>query len=166
MKLLEPTLLEEIGLVANAKGFHTKIVRFRTAQLYTQNKFNLLREESEGYSKLIVLFAEYNINGVIDPHGLAKNVLALIGTFDLDPNRVIDIFLDAFESRPLIQAFDALIKEFKLSSISTYLGLKFQRIYEAEQSNSKSSIPLARAAAVLISNEFVRLEELYPFVFR
>lgn len=78
---------------------------------YKQNKFNLLREESEGYSKLT---AEITSN-LGPPHSAStglpsepleaiearalptwERALSLIGYFDLDPNRVLDIILDVF----------------------------------------------------------------------
>lgn len=76
---------------------------------YKQNKFNLLREQSEGYSKLT---AELT-SSLSPPHNAAtgypiepyasiedrarpvwEKVISLIGYFDLDPNRALDIILD------------------------------------------------------------------------
>jgi THO complex subunit 2 len=76
---------------------------------YKQNKFNLLREQSEGYSKLT---AELTSN-LSAPHNPAtgyptesyasiedrarpvwEKVISLIGYFDLDPNRALDVILD------------------------------------------------------------------------
>jgi THO complex subunit 2 len=76
---------------------------------YKQNKFNLLREQSEGYSKLT---AELT-SSLCPPHNPAtgyptesyasiedrarpvwEKVISLIGYFDLDPNRALDIILD------------------------------------------------------------------------
>lgn len=76
---------------------------------YKQNKFNLLREQSEGYSKLMV-----ELTGNFGPpHSpqtgrpiesyraieerakpVWEKVISLIGYFDLDPNRALDIILD------------------------------------------------------------------------
>lgn len=78
---------------------------------YKQNKFNLLREQSEGYSKLTteltsnlgparspVEGAPVEPQGALDARaGLAwERVVGLIGYFDLDPNRALDIILDVF----------------------------------------------------------------------
>jgi THO complex subunit 2 len=76
---------------------------------YKQNKLNLLREQSEGYSKLT---AELT-SSLSPPHNPAtgyptepyttiedrarpvwEKVISLIGYFDLDPNRALDIILD------------------------------------------------------------------------
>ena len=40
-------------LLLSQEAFHKMEVRVRTKLYFTQQKFNLLREESEGYSKII-----------------------------------------------------------------------------------------------------------------
>ena len=80
---------------------------------YKQYKFNLLREQSEGFSKLITEV----ISALPSPHSPAtalpldpstifpervqpiwKRILSLIGYFDLDPNRALDVILDLFSA--------------------------------------------------------------------
>ena len=78
---------------------------------YKQNKFNLLREQSEGYSKLTTELTSSigPAHSVIDGHPMEslsaieararpawERVVGLIGYFDLDPNRALDIILDVF----------------------------------------------------------------------
>jgi len=46
--------LEAAGLIKSSNDAKNKLQRLRTNKFYAQQKFNLLREESEGYSKLIV----------------------------------------------------------------------------------------------------------------
>lgn len=89
-----------------------------TRALYTQQKYNLLREESEGYSKLITELAELPPvpSSAAPPSGMpaglstatraratadevVANVRSLIGYFELDPNRVLDLVLEALEVR-------------------------------------------------------------------
>jgi THO complex subunit 2 len=63
------------------------------------NRYNILREANEGYAKLITLLG----SGVLRPAGLPAfmtELKALIGTFELDPNRVVDLVLDAWEQQP------------------------------------------------------------------
>lgn len=91
-------------------------VRTRTALYYKQQKFNLLREESEGYAKLAVEL----VSNLGPPHspetGLAVEsdkarsrraktvvdaIANLIGNFDLDPDRCLDVVLDMFEDHLL-----------------------------------------------------------------
>jgi THO complex subunit 2 len=76
---------------------------------YKQNKFNLLREQSEGYSKLMVELSSslgpshssqdgrpVESYSVIEERArpVWEKVVSLIGYFDLDPNRALDIILD------------------------------------------------------------------------
>jgi THO complex subunit 2 len=81
----------------------------RIATSYKQNKFNLLREQSEGYSKLTAELTSslslphspttgYPTESYASIEDRARpvweKVISLIGYFDLDPNRALDIILD------------------------------------------------------------------------
>lgn len=76
---------------------------------YKQNKFNLLREQSEGYSKLTAELTSSlgpshspvtgrpieSYKAIADrARPVWERVISLIGYFDLDPNRALDIILD------------------------------------------------------------------------
>lgn len=126
-------LLVSVGLVKDETAFNKKGIRINTANLYKQQKFNLLREENEGYSGLISellggmgppVTALYDIpfdeihNWQTAPtriveqesprdrnrraRNVMRNISALIGYFDLDPNRVLDIILDVFSSNVVL----------------------------------------------------------------
>lgn len=127
------SLVAGVGLISDKPSFDKKEVRARTGLLYVsllspplfnsriyclcrsykQNKFNLLREQSEGFSKLITEV----ISALPPPHSPAtglpldlssitpervrpiwKRILSLIGYFDLDPNRALDVILDLFSA--------------------------------------------------------------------
>lgn len=122
-------MLTAIGLLTDDASFNKKGVRINTSNLYKQQKFNLLREENEGYSGLInellggmgpEVIALYDVP-FDKPHdwysaaarvveqeraeqrnrrarGVMRNISALIGYFDLDPSRVLDMILDVFAS--------------------------------------------------------------------
>lgn len=127
---LEGPLLVSLKIITDELLFSRKDVRLNTALYYKQSRFNLLREENEGYAALINAL----INGMGPPilpvysskakekastlllgpddihvveqetaeqrNSRAKKVMenlsALIGYFDLDPTRVLDIILDIF----------------------------------------------------------------------
>ncbi|KAI0776038.1 transcription factor/nuclear export subunit protein 2-domain-containing protein [Trametes elegans] len=108
---LDLTLLASVGLVGDKVAFERKEIRTRTGLFYKQNKFNLLREESEGYSKLTAELTSslgpshspstgYPTEPLKVIEARARptweRTLGLIGYFDLDPNRVLDIILDVF----------------------------------------------------------------------
>lgn len=75
---------------------------------YKQNKFNLIREANEGFSKLIVELVVYHNEPVL----VVEKIKSLIGYFDLDPNRVIDLILDVLELR--LEKSEHFIKLLKL----------------------------------------------------
>ena len=75
---------------------------------YKQNKFNLIREANEGFSKLIVELVVYHNEPVL----VVEKIKSLIGYFDLDPNRVIDLILDVMELR--LEKSEHFIKLLKL----------------------------------------------------
>ncbi|KAI0693806.1 transcription factor/nuclear export subunit protein 2-domain-containing protein [Cytidiella melzeri] len=108
---LELALIHAAGLIADDQAFSKKEIRMRTALFYKQNKFNLLREQSEGYSKLTTELTSSvgPAHSVIDGYPMEslsavqararpawERVVGLVGYFDLDPNRALDIILDVF----------------------------------------------------------------------
>ncbi|KAH7074426.1 transcription factor/nuclear export subunit protein 2-domain-containing protein [Paraphoma chrysanthemicola] len=94
---LESDLLGSLGLVRDSFG--KMAVRKATHALYRQSNYNLLREETEGYSKLMT---EYFTTVQSKPptresiNQTYQRVNALIGAFDLDIGRVLDVTLDVF----------------------------------------------------------------------
>ena len=95
--LLDEKLLMALRIVRGT--FDRMGIRHSTNVLYRQSGFNLLREESEGYSKLMTEFFTVTHNFKPDKDTVEKTwekVKALIGAFDLDVGRVLDITLDAF----------------------------------------------------------------------
>ncbi|TRM68443.1 transcription factor/nuclear export subunit protein 2-domain-containing protein [Schizophyllum amplum] len=108
---LDSPILHRIGLIADTKAFTKKEVRMRTGLFYKQHKFNLLREQSEGFSKLTTEItaalgpshSPQDGRPTESPEDLQKRVkpiwrklISLIGYFDLDPNRALDVILDIF----------------------------------------------------------------------
>lgn len=125
MERLSDETLEQLSLISSHIQTRTRYVRIKTRLFYKQQKFNLLREESEGYAKLIIDLSSM-------PVGSAKasinHVRSLIGYFDLDPNRVLDIILDVFEiRRDAVALFIELLHLFEpdLVDLAHILGHKF-----------------------------------------
>jgi hypothetical protein len=54
-KLLDEELLDLTGFI-NAHMFTKRMTKINTDQVYRQHKYNLLHEETEGYSKVKTLF--------------------------------------------------------------------------------------------------------------
>jgi len=105
VELLDKSILQDADIISNSQVLATRSARINTGLLYKQQKFNLLREENEGYAKLSHEFnlalSELPKGGLVDGFEIAAKsgelltvVNALIGYFELDPNRVFDNILD------------------------------------------------------------------------
>jgi THO complex subunit 2 len=109
--ILSPENLEKLELLPTTlrprtpAALNSLSVKRNTALFYKQNKFNLLREASEGYAKLIDYLCSRAV--IVSPHDpdtdnrrhwraekTMKTINMLIGQFDLAPPRVLDIILD------------------------------------------------------------------------
>ena len=93
----EHQLLEGLGFVK--ASFHQMATRYSTGVLYKQTTYNLLREDTEGYAKLIseyYLAAERGSPTAELVMEAFEKVKSLIGAFNLDPGRTLDVTLDVF----------------------------------------------------------------------
>ncbi len=181
MEVSEGDFLEWAGLIVNYKdGFRKKEIRSNTRHVYTQRKFNLLREESEGYSKLVTLLNQVGA-GALTPgprvDAAVDEIKSLIGYFDLDPNRTCSLVLDAFAVQAHNDAFVELItKLFSAAAVTQLLGFQFSarsvvnaaeavvenQVVENQVEKSPEILPtgLYTAAAKLINAGIVQLDAL------
>ncbi|KAK6168365.1 hypothetical protein SNE40_020916 [Patella caerulea] len=154
--------LEIVGIIQSKQLFQQKYVKTKTRLYYKQQKFNLLREESEGYSKLV---SELNqeITEKVTPVQVLENIKSLIGCFDLDPNRVLDIMLEAFECNlesecfyiPLLRAYMT-----DKSTLCQVMGFRFHFYQPTQGIETPSS--LYKVTALLLKHELLNLNDLYP----
>ncbi|KAL8314868.1 hypothetical protein RB593_008457 [Gaeumannomyces tritici] len=98
-ELLDQSLLIELGLLRD--NFVKRGNQHATNTVYRQAAHNLLREETEGFSKLTAeLYLSLKYEDVDlsweAAHQTFEKVKRLIGTFDLAVARVLDITLDVF----------------------------------------------------------------------
>ncbi|KAL2854631.1 transcription factor/nuclear export subunit protein 2-domain-containing protein [Aspergillus pseudodeflectus] len=113
---LETPLLQLLGLVRDT--YARMNIRKQTNLLYRQSNYNLLREESEGYSKLLTeLFTTSNneppSSEVVED--TFERVKAMIGAFDMDVGRVLDVTLDVFAA-VLVKQYRFFVKLLRASS--------------------------------------------------
>ncbi|GFP83588.1 THO complex subunit 2 [Phtheirospermum japonicum] len=157
----EEFLWESEMIKIKAADLKSKEVRVNTRLLYQQTKFNLLREESEGYAKLVTLLCQVpeasNENASAATVGIIKS---LIGHFDLDPNRVFDIVLECFEIQLDNSIFVDLIPIFPKSHASQVLGFKFQ-YFQRIDINTPVPIGLYQLTALLVKKEFIDVDSIY-----
>jgi hypothetical protein len=117
-------LLAGANVIKDEKMHTKKMSRILTNLVYKQQKYNLLREETEGYSKLAVILCSIpSYPEDVSQH--VRQVLSLIGHFELDPNRALDVILDAFEEQIWNLSFIKLIQQFSKQNIPHILGFKF-----------------------------------------
>ncbi|XP_029463722.1 THO complex subunit 2 [Rhinatrema bivittatum] len=159
---LDPETLESLGLIKQSQQFNQKSVKIKTKLFYKQQKFNLLREENEGYAKLTAELGQ-DLSGNITSDLILENIKSLIGCFNLDPNRVLDIILEVYECRPdhddffvpLIESYMCMCEPQTLCHI---LGFKF-RFYQEPSGETPTS--LYRVAAILLQHNLIELDDLY-----
>ncbi|KAI0426118.1 transcription factor/nuclear export subunit protein 2-domain-containing protein [Xylaria sp. FL1042] len=103
-EVLDAPALQQLGLIRD--NFVKLGIKYATNQLYRQANYNLLREETEGYSKLAAELyrTPYQSQGNHDfdlVQASWERIKALIGTFDLDVGRVLDVVIDVFSATML-----------------------------------------------------------------
>ncbi|GAB6023947.1 THO complex subunit 2 [Chamberlinius hualienensis] len=161
---LDLDCLSEIGILKNKKFFYTKFIKTKTKLFYKQQKFNLLREESEGYAKLICELNQPFIPPV-DSAYLLEVIKSLIGCFNLDPNRVLDVILESFENRPSEKdVFIPLIQSYMCNqtTLCEMLGFKFRFYQDAADADTPES--LYTTAALMIQHDLISLNGIYPYL--
>ncbi|KAK9329617.1 transcription factor/nuclear export subunit protein 2-domain-containing protein [Lipomyces starkeyi] len=179
---LEPQVLAASGL--ENQMFGRQVIRANTSIIYKQKRFNLLREESEGYAKLVVEVhsASYAPHSMSLVNSTTRNIISIIGYFDLDPNRALDIFLDVFAVNMVANCpfFLALLKSSpwwpRRSAIAnsiyevnvggnalaaSLLGFKLQSYVTASEPVPDNLIMLV---AVLVKEGFICLADIYSHV--
>uniref|UniRef100_A0A158R5S7 THO complex subunit 2 n=1 Tax=Syphacia muris TaxID=451379 RepID=A0A158R5S7_9BILA len=159
--VLEEVLRVELSVMgANDSTMRSRIVKTKTKLFFKQLKFNLFREESEGYAKLLTeLLSLTSLNAQV----IVTRIHRLIGQFNLDPNRTLDIILECFEAEPnRRQFFLALLTELKASSddLCNILGFKFT-FY---QKNNDTPRSLYRLAAIMCHEKYIDLLSLCSFL--
>jgi len=84
----------------NKSKYEKRYRRIQVRGKLEQNKYNLFREENEGYSKLITELLQGNNIITQNLKIVKQNIFSLIGYFDIDPNRALDVILTAYEFYP------------------------------------------------------------------
>ena len=113
---LDSTLLETLGMIRST--FVRVGIRQQTNLLYRQSNYNLLREETEGYSKLLTELFTTSSNEPPSSEIVEETferVKGMIGAFDLDVGRVLDITLDVFAA-VLVKQYRFFVKYLRASS--------------------------------------------------
>lgn len=147
-----------LRLVTQEKKFGKTVVKTNTKMLYTQKKFNLLREETEGFAKVATLLAQATSSTSVET--ITNRITALIGNFCLAPNRVLDLTLDAFEAFFGVAnaVYLGVLDMFPGGNIAQLLGFKFVSFVQRKQQAPRS---LCKVAAFLISQSRICLQDIW-----
>ncbi|KAL8960243.1 MAG: hypothetical protein Q9193_003018 [Seirophora villosa] len=114
--ILDSNLLESLGLIRST--FVRVGIRQQTNLLYRQSNYNLLREETEGYAKLVTeLFTTSSGESLSSEivEETFERVKGMVGAFDLDVGRVLDVTLDVFAA-VLVKQYRFFVKYLRVSS--------------------------------------------------
>lgn len=125
--------------------------RVRTRLWFTQTRFNLFREESEGYTKVISLLWLAMHPDPPSAEIIIKKLIVLIGHFSLDSNRIIELILSAASDvvgdliarshafpndTRLPPIFSRLLDEFARDHVFNVVGAMFQSFHTAFENSS------------------------------
>ncbi|XP_017009765.2 THO complex subunit 2 isoform X3 [Drosophila takahashii] len=157
---LEIDTLQEAGIVKN-KSFYSKFIKVKTKLYYKQRRFNLFREESEGFAKLITELNQ-EFDETTTPESIMDIIKSLIGCFNLDPNRVLDIIIESFETRPdRWNLFIPLLRSYMPTGaiICEVLGYKFCHFKDSRTPRS-----LYHVCALLLKHGVIELNDVYVWL--
>ncbi|XP_054719951.1 THO complex subunit 2-like [Uloborus diversus] len=153
--------LGDAGIMKLLKNITTRFIKTKTRLFYKQQKFNLFREEIEGYAKLITELDPQAGGQLSVEYGL-EVMQSLIGCFNLDPNRVLDVILESFEYKPEnSEYFTQLLQSYFSTSdtISQVIGFKFSFYQQVDSKETPSS--LYKVTAFLLKAGVMSLGQLY-----
>ncbi|DBA74789.1 TPA: hypothetical protein ACH3X2_009311 [Trebouxia sp. C0005] len=154
--------LAELGVVpqtSNAKTDRTN--RLKADLFYKLNKFNALREENEGFSKMLVCLQGFGAAAAASSEDIPQLMLeitSLIGYFDLDPNRVAALVLDVFQDQWDNEAYLCLLPLFSQQAVTASLAFIYAH-YQAEGEMAPDN--LYRMTVQLIKGNAVKLDALW-----
>ncbi|XP_030789742.1 THO complex subunit 2 isoform X5 [Rhinopithecus roxellana] len=119
-------------------------------------KGNLKHEQASNVLNDISEFRE-------DMPSILADVFCILGCFNLDPNRVLDVILEVFECRPehddfFISLLESYMSMCEPQTLCHILGFKF-KFYQEPNGETPSS--LYRVAAVLLQFNLIDLDDLY-----
>ncbi len=131
---------------------------------YKQQKFNLFREECEGYAKLVTELNQDFTSGGVVPSEVLGVVKSIIGYFNLDPNRVLDLILESFERH--LDSHEFFAKLIRLytpdeDTLTELVAFKY-KFYETEEGGVPASI--YRQTALLIQHGILDLEQTWAML--
>jgi THO complex subunit 2 len=148
--------------VADPAADFVRLKKKNTMNLYQQKKFNLLREDTEGFAKVLVLLFEAALktpalrtsgsssssSKTAAAEAVHSKLCKLMGYFDLDPNRCMDLLLGVLEHAPQSLHMVPLFKGYQPNDVAHLLGFRFSKYAAAP---ARTPAGLYRVAAKLLA---------------
>ncbi|CAB4067489.1 THOC2 [Lepeophtheirus salmonis] len=136
---LEIETLGESGILKNSKKFFSTVIKLKTKLFYKQQKFNLFREECEGYSKLIT-----ELNQDLSSTSPAQDL-----NFNFILNKRIVFRSRYSKSRP----YSFNIRSSYSKPFYDLLGPEDSQIFKDAESELKSAREFVRKSVVVSTNK-------------
>ncbi|OQV14093.1 THO complex subunit 2 [Hypsibius exemplaris] len=162
---LEQEMLPAVGVVDKVGGWETRYVRTKTKWFFKLQKFNLYREEPEGFAELIDVLDQANSSNC---SLIAEKIMELAGTYDLDIYRIIETMLTAICLQPkilskvLLELCDSM--DFDISSLVTLIGAKFQLFGKKNGKEFRRIRGLCQLVCHIVAEGLSTWEDILPYV--
>jgi THO complex subunit 2 len=190
---LDALVLSAAGVIDSAADLQKKMRGYNTQHYYKQTKFNLLAEESQGYSKIIraiqqqLELPQKSANVPV----FDTSILDLMGTFCLDPARCLDLTLDVLQHSYFLhetnnkskgssadgaaafhipeQQVLALLQHLPTDKLPQLLGFQLQRrgagaVAVAGAAVPSSVQPVLRCMTWLVIHEVLKMDDMWPYL--
>lgn len=121
-----------------------------------------MNSDSSLISKRLILFQGFSADATVQR--TLEMIKSLIGCFNLDPNRVLDIILESFETHPeQSELFIPLLETYIADGniICEVLGYKYRHFAEAATITPRS---LYRVTALLLQHRVIQLDDIYNWL--
>jgi THO complex subunit 2 N-terminus len=152
---LDAEMLVKANLIASKEIFQKKLIRLNTSLLYKQQRYNLLFEDTEGFSLVIFVLKQRSKTLFID-------LMKLLGSFDLEANRIIDLIFGEwlFDPKQFESFYLPILKDFKNPHLSNIIGHKISTLKDSYTVQTN----LIFIGALLIRSELVSLDDILLFI--
>eukprot|EP00727_Mastigamoeba_balamuthi_P007575 m51a1_g3438 hypothetical protein (1790) ;mRNA; r:644169-651808 len=171
--MLEYDMLQALGLVALAKTLDRRTLQINVTENYKIPRASLFHEQIEGYARVVVELGETVAPPSADlvpacVESVAARILAIIGRFELDPERVLSLAIQWCQAgAPQKAAFRlevlaGLIPKqpaFALRVIRSRLAH-----YQRPEATKQAPMALFDLIARLIRDEAISVDDVYPLL--
>ena len=164
LEKFEEQTLVQCGIVYNSSVFKSQITRINTEMYYEQQKYNLFREESEGFAKLIVYLLNVIHHRYAECNNVQEKITALIGFFDLDPTRVIDIVIEVYCCNALNENYVNVFNALNVKALPHVIEFKLREKEKNEEHKAQSELEtFFVVVAQLIKKKLITLSDVFVY---